>query len=113
MTGERHDTRRQSAIDRAGGPRGHAGSLDGAVERGVELPKSFIMEPVSGLVDVKQREDEARLLGQTTDAASCLNIFDGGFGLSLNNHQPQTPDIQTYRDHIGSERHIDAIWSEG
>src|SRR5262249_15428206 len=89
MTRERHDSGSQGAINRPCRPRCHARCLDGAIERGVELTKSFIVKPVARLVDIEKRKDETWFLGKTADATRCLNIFGGGFGLTLDDHQPK------------------------
>ena len=113
MPRERHDGGSQSAINRTRGPRRHAGCLDGAVEGGVELAESFIMKPVARLVNVEESEDEAWFLGETADTAGCLDIFGGGFGLSLDDHQAKPADVQANRDHVGSESHVDAVRGKG
>jgi DNA end-binding protein Ku len=74
MTSERYDAGSQSPVNRARRPRRHTRCFHGAIERRVELAKSFIMEPVACLVDVEQREDETRLLGEPADSACRLDI---------------------------------------
>ena len=41
------------------------------------------------------------------DAARRLNVFGGGFGLALNDHQAEPHDVEANGNHVGRERDID------
>lgn len=100
MASERHNTGSQGTVNGACGPRRHTRRFNRAIERCVKLAEAFIVKPVARLVDVEQRKDQARLVGDTTDAACSLDILGCGLRLPLNDHQPEPTDIQTDRNHV-------------
>jgi hypothetical protein len=75
----------------------------------VELSELLEMHAIAGLVQIKNREHEARSGMVSTYSAGCLDVLRGGFWLALHDHQPEARDIETNRDHIGCEGDIDGF----
>ena len=45
----------------------------------------------------------------TANPARCLDVFGCGLRMSLNQHQAESRDVQTYRDHVGCKRHVKGL----
>src|SRR5215218_1094582 len=101
--------RGKSAVHCPGGPWCDTCSFNGAVERSVEVSEALVMQPVPRLVDVQQSDNEPRLLGLTADAARGLNVLGGCLRLTLDKHEAKPADVEADRDHISSERDVDAV----
>ena len=57
--------------------------------------------------------DEAGLRRLAPDARGRLDVFGGGLGLALHDHQSEPPNVETDRDHVGGERDIDGVLVPG
>ena len=109
MPGDRHDDGSQRTVERARRPRRDAGGLDGAVERAVKLAEALVVGPVARLVEVQDGDDEAAAVVIAADAAGRLDVFGGGLGLALDQHEPEPRDVEADGDHVGGERHVDRL----
>jgi hypothetical protein len=60
-------------------------------------------------VHVHERDDEARPVGVAADAARGLDVFGGGLGLVEHHHQAEAGDVETHRDHVGGQGHVEVL----
>ena len=60
-------------------------------------------------MNIQHDHHQSRAIVITANPARCLDVFGCGLRLSLNQHQAKSRDIQTYRDHVGSKRHVNDL----
>jgi hypothetical protein len=90
----RDDDRRERPIQRPRRPGCDACRLDRAIEAGMELAEALIVQAVTRLVHVEQREYQSRFVGLPSDTARRLNVFGCGLRLSLHDHQAEALDVE-------------------
>jgi hypothetical protein len=93
----------------AASERRHARHLDGPVERRVIRLKALEVRAVARAVNVQQRDHEPRPLVVAADAARGLDVLGSGLRLTENDHQPEARDVESDRDHVRGERHVDVL----
>src|ERR1700740_644399 len=76
-----HERRGKCAVERSWRKGRDARRLDCSIEHLMKGAELLVVRSVTGLVDIKQRDDQARLLGLAADAGRRLDIFGGSLGL--------------------------------
>ena len=103
MPRQTHHRTGQTSIQCARGKWRHAGDFHAAVERLVIDLEAFIVGAVARLVDVVDRDHQARAVLVAAHAAGGLDVLRAGFRLPEDDHQAKPRDVEADRDHIGGD----------
>ena len=67
------------------------------------------MSSIARLVQIKNDDDKTWPIVIAANAACGLNVFCRRLWLPLHHHETEPEDIETDRDHVGRERHVDRV----
>src|SRR6202051_4027776 len=91
-------------VERTRGEGRHASDFHTSVERLVIDLEALIVGAVARLMDVVDRYHQTGAVLVAAYAARSLDVLRARFRLPENHHQAQPGNVETHRDHIGSDR---------
>jgi hypothetical protein len=75
----------------------------------MEVPELLEVRAIARFMHIQDNDHKTRTPMIAADAAGCLYIFRGRFGLALDDHQPEPQDVEANGNHVGCKRDIDRL----